>query len=308
MIIFDIETTPKEDAALKKLMPYSPGEVKDLGKFDESSVKLGPAPRMIEKLRKQIHEARKKAGPDPDEKTASKITDMMNDLEERCRAKKEKIDAARKEHEDAAKTVMNKELGAEAEHYTKVKSEAALSPVLGRILVIGYYNTISESFMYDDGTREGAEHLDPLRNPRQRRQSSESAILKRFWGIYASCKSNQVTMAGVNIFDFDLPFIVNRSWVYKIKTPADVIKNDRYWNPIFVDLRRRWLCGRFGSGITVKSSFDWLSKAFKTSSKPQGVTGADFAGLWKTDRNKAVEYLRGDVEIPATWAEAMGVV
>ena len=38
------------------------------------------------------------------------------------------------------------------------------------------------------------------------------------------------------------------------------------------------------------------------------ISGADFAGLWKSDRRQAEAYLRNDVEVTAKIADALGVV
>ena len=85
------------------------------------------------------------------------------------------------------------------------------------------------------------------------------------------------------------------------------LDNQIPWHHVFVDLRKRWMCGQHSSNC--KSNFDILGQAFGTGGKGvTGVTGKDFARLWVEDRELAERYLVEDLKQPAAWAQQMGVI
>ena len=113
-------------------------------------------------------------------------------------------------------------------------------------------------------------------------------------------------MVGHNIFGFDLPFMVRRSWTLGLahKVPPTLIKQDRYWSPVFIDTMTRWRLGDYRNYV----SLDTLAKAFGAGGKPDGISGADFARLWQEDRPRAVAYLKNDLEITFQVAMRLGIV
>lgn len=172
------------------------------------------------------------------------------------------------------------------------KSKAALSASTGYVLCIGYYYTDRDQAVIDDGENDDGD-------------TREAKILRGFWSMVETCRKNSIEMGGVNIHDFDLPFLVRRSWILGVDVPAGVLGQGRYWHSVFVDLRKVWLCGQSPNGV--KSSFDELAAAFGTGGKPAGINGGDFAELWERDRPTAIAYLENDLKQPAKWAKAMGV-
>ena len=85
-------------------------------------------------------------------------------------------------------------------------------------------------------------------------RASESAILGRFWATYLKVKNEGRPMVGLNIFDFDLPFLARRSWINGIDVPETAIDQSfRYWDRVFVDLRRRWLLGQHSTSCKSNS-------------------------------------------------------
>ena len=174
-------------------------------------------------------------------------------------------------------------------HYDSCFERAALSPSTGQVLAIGFY----------DGELQRVEIIG-------QGNLDERDVLDAFWFSFSNGPRKIV---GLNIHDFDLPFLVRRSWILDVAVPEDVYEIDGgrfWWNRRFIDLRKVWLCGQRPSDT--KSSFDELSKAFETGGKPEGIDGSSFADLWLKDREKAIEYLTGDVLQPAIWARKMGVV
>lgn len=204
-----------------------------------------------------------------------------------------KIEEARAAHEAAKANAANLIAQAKADHAAKIvdlKAEfidrAALSATTGRILCIGYLSLEKNKFVIDHGDGE------------------ETKILTGFWSQYQKCRQSQRKMVGLNIYDFDLPFIARRSWILGIDVPATVF-DGRYLDRIFVDLRKQWLFGQYGAGT--KSDFDTLGKAFGTGGK-NGQSGADFSRLWHEDRAAAIAYLESDLRQPAAWAARMGLI
>ncbi len=205
---------------------------------------------------------------------------------------KEKIDAAAAEHAALADSYDYRVNTAKAAAFAEFKSRAALSATTGQILCVGYFNAKSEQTFIDDGRNDDGD-------------VPEVRILGRFWRKYEECRDQRRPMIGLNIHDFDLPFLMRRSWILGVPVPSGVLMQKRYWCDTFLDLRKLWLCGQMSNGT--KSSFDELAAAFGTDGKPEGINGGDFARLWEEDRATAIAYLENDLRQPAKWAAAMGV-
>ena len=165
----------------------------------------------------------------------------------------------------------------------KYVERAALSPLTGQVLAIGYLPPgEAESIVVEN----------------------ENVLLADFWWRFLSHRRHGNIIVGHNILGFDLPFLVRRSWLLGIDVPADAF-DGRYFNRIFVDTMDRWGCGTRG-GDFVK--LDVLAKAFGVGGKPDGITGGMFAELLANDRKAAEEYLHNDLEMTAKVAERMGLV
>ena len=67
-----------------------------------------------------------------------------------------------------------------------------------------------------------------------------------------------------------------------------------------VDLRDAWQLGE----RQARGSLDVIAKHLGIGEK--NGSGADFARLWQSDRAKAVEYLRNDLQLTVKVAEALG--
>lgn len=176
---------------------------------------------------------------------------------------------------------------ARSNHKRSFYEKAALSAVTGQVVAIGVYNALVDVFeILGQGDKD------------------EPDVLDLFWGYWE--EFNELKFVGLNIFDFDLPFLMRRSWLLDVYIPPSVF-DGRYFHRSFVDLRRTWLCGQRPDQI--RSSFDELGRAFGTGGKPDdGTTGADFADLWWNDRDKAIAYLKNDLMQPVEWAKRMGVI
>ena len=173
-------------------------------------------------------------------------------------------------------------------------TNAALSPVTSRVAMIAYrYIQAGQTVTVDLS------------------EVDERVMIEQLWDRCTAAYLAGRKVITVNGHDFDLPYCCQRSWIIGVDVPPWVLRHNgvgNCWPECFVDLRRVWLCGRHGGrGITSKSSFKWLSKAFKTGGNPPGVDGSMFGEMYSADITAARAYARGDVEQPARWAVSMGV-
>jgi hypothetical protein len=188
-------------------------------------------------------------------------------------------------------------------HLAAVREQAALHAVTGEVLCIVYFDAEKRAATVDA--------VDVQSNTDNGIKSGEQAVLAHFWQQYSRHRKSDRKLVGLNIFDFDLPFLIRRSWIVGVDVPETVNPDaSRYgWDrTVFIDLRQRWLLGQQGGANGTKSNFDHLGAAFGTGGKLDGMSGKDFAELWLSDRAKAKEYLIGEVKKPAEWARKMGVV
>lgn len=247
---FDIETKPLTDDILQEMLPKLDESKWTVTEFDASSVKTGNIK-------------------DPAKKQA-------------------KIDDARKAHESAMEGIPEALKAAKQQHWESFKSNAALNPETGEILVVGFC-TENDEFSYCDGP--------------------ETEILKHFWSVYREHeyqRSKKSYLVGVNIFNFDLPWLVIRSWINGVPVPRSVVELEGKWNnwsPVFMDFRKLWQLGNTSRA----SSFDHIGRCLGTGGKCEGDHGATFAALWESDRATALKYLKNDVRQPIQWLVRIGL-
>lgn len=249
MIVFDIETGPLPDDILRdRADPFVPPP--HPGEFLESSVKVGNL------------------------KDALKI--------------QAKIDEARERHSLAVSKYEADVESAKAAWWSDVVSRAALSPLTGQVLAVGYLSTDTGRVILDVVDAAG---------------NDEFSILGRFWGQYTKSRASNRRMVGHNIAGFDIPFLMRRTWMLSGDVPPAVLDKGKWLDSTFVDTMSLWGCGNRDA---VK--LDTLARSFGVGGKPEGVTGAMFAELLESDRRKAEEYLENDLRMTAAVAERMGVM
>lgn len=167
--------------------------------------------------------------------------------------------------------------------------KAALSALTGRVLAIGYLSTDTGKTVIS--------------------ASDETRILQEFWQKFEQVRQSRRKLVGHNIAGFDLPFLIQRSWLLGVPVSASVFdRNRRYLDPTFVDTMTYWQAGNWRACFT---KLDTLAKAFGIPGKPDGINGGDFARLWfgtAEERVQAIEYLKNDLAMTAKVAESMGIV
>lgn len=175
-----------------------------------------------------------------------------------------------------------------------IVNKAALSPITGRILAIGYLNPFKNGGTCAiKGVSEGA-HVpcDPC---------SETDLIAQFWNTFTSGR----TLLGWNILGFDLPFIYRRSIVLGIDVPP-MLRGDANarWAPLFHDIMHLWSFGLYGPDRY--ESLDTVCKACGIKGKMDGVDGSMFEQMYlrgdATTRAQAIEYCKMD--LLACWGVA----
>lgn len=253
LLICDIETGPLPDELLRNFLP--PFEAPSHpGEFDAAAVKCGNC-----------------GGPES-EKGKAKIAQAKADHDKAIAEYGIALEAAR------------------AKHWEDGVAKAALSPITGRVVAIGYFNQVKEVIKISGDGEAG----------------DEADILAEFWRTYDACKAKNVTIAGWNFTGFDVPFIVKRSWFHGIDTPSDLFdRSGRYLSPTFLDLMGRFGVGKWGDNCKL----DLAARFFGVGEK--NGDGKDFARLWLAggeERERAREYLANDLRMTAAVARRMGMV
>jgi uncharacterized protein YprB with RNaseH-like and TPR domain len=169
---------------------------------------------------------------------------------------------------------------AELNHRRDFFDHAALDPLTGRVLAVGLLYPDSHEFLvigHDD----------------------EAQILREFWDVTRGDMGRINQIVGFCSNSFDLPFLIRQSWKHRVQVPPG-IRRGRYWADEMVDLRDCWQLG----DRMAKGSLDAIARHFGVGTK--NGNGADFAKAWLTDRARAMEYLRNDIQLTARVAEVLG--
>jgi hypothetical protein len=257
-LCFDIETGPEPEERLRDFFEVDYTKVKgaDLidAEFDSATVKLG-----------QMKDPLKIAA---------------------------KIDGEREKFEAAKAAAIEAKANAATVQWREFVDRAALSPITGRVLAIGWIGT-------NDVIR--IEAVDP------EYERAEAELLAHFWASFRDSVRIDAPMIGFNSHGFDLPFLVRRSWLLGVDVPDDVLANGRP-HRLFIDLMQVWQCGNRQERIGLNA----LSAFFGHGQKTEGVDGGDFARLYLSekpeDRETAIDYLRQDCRLTLAAAKRMGVV
>ena len=202
--------------------------------------------------------------------------------------------AKRKEKYDETKAAYDAKLAKEAEAIdadrSQWASEAALSPVTGLVLAIGFRRDDKTVIVGAGGERE-------------------PEILQAFWAVFEKYQAAG-KLVGFCSNSFDLPFIVWRSYFHSIAVPPTAWdKTGKYPAYCFVDLMDRLPKRGFSSESRRLTD---VCQFLGLGSKPDGVDGSQFAALWCAgngeSRNQAIAYLENDLDMTWKLAERMGVI
>jgi hypothetical protein len=210
----------------------------------------------------------------------------------------EKIEAARKAHTTLVENYTSDCELAEAAYYANIIDRAALSPTLARVLAIGI------------GLSDGTNHYLALNDATD---ANEAGMLAEWWSeFYGPCWRLGYSIIGHNIHEFDIPFLVKRSWMLGVDMP-DVVVRGKYLDDQIVDTNKVWQCG---SRSAAYISLDDLGQVLGCGGKLRDENGEKMSGdmfhkLYfgtSEERGRAMDYLEQDVELTRKVAERMGVL
>lgn len=167
----------------------------------------------------------------------------------------------------------------------------SLYPLTAKVIVIGIYDIEKEkSFIYYESATK--EEWDSEDNNSSFKGLSEIEMLKSFWGIIEVC-DQVITFNGRN---FDLPFLMMRSAINKIKPSKNLLGN-RYDQTQHIDLLEQFTF----YGLTKKFNLDFYCNAFGVKSpKSEEVSGMEVKNLYEAGRIKDVAIYCGN-DIYATY-------
>lgn len=161
-----------------------------------------------------------------------------------------------------------------AEQKAKWLERAALSPLTGKVLAIGFKDDASDEITILHG-------------------DDEEYILRTF--ISNAKDVSAAPLIGYNIIGFDIPFLKRRAWKYGIKVPA-------WWTakagwgkaPMVVDLMEEWKCGDYRAAF---AKLDHVAKFLGLEGKTSDSLAKNFGDVYRSDETAALEYLTRDVEL-----------
>lgn len=198
----------------------------------------------------------------------------------------EKIAKAREAHEKSIAEFDDKLANGEKNYWSDILARAALDALTGRVIAIGY----SGKKVQIDAVSES---------------KTEEMIIANFWKTYEGLAKSGRKIVGFNIEEFDIPFLVQRSYILGIAVPRSLFSQGKYLDSTFIDLRKLWKAGRYQATGTLDS----ICRACGIGGKPDGIDGSMFAELYfdPARRDEALKYLLNDLDMPRKLAERMGI-
>lgn len=155
----------------------------------------------------------------------------------------------------------------------------SLYPFTAKIVCLAMMNTDTSKtlVLFDKNTQESWESEE---ENVIYQSATEEEIVSKFWK-YSSKAEKIISFNGRG---FDLPFIMMRSAMLKIKPAKNFLKN-RYDSVSHVDLLEQFTF----HGLTKKFNLDFYCHAFGVDSpKEHGITGMDVKELYKAGRIKEI--------------------
>ena len=167
-----------------------------------------------------------------------------------------------------------------AEKREQLLRDAALDAVLSRVLAVG--------ILRGDGP------------PQFITDDDEASLLRQTWHTLETREADE-TYVTFNGTKFDWPTLARRSFTCGVPVPRWLPLDGRWPARSHCDLLTLWQAGDRQEFV----SLDRLSRMILGQGK--SGDGANFAGLWATDRPAALDYLRQDLELTrALWHRMAG--
>jgi uncharacterized protein YprB with RNaseH-like and TPR domain len=164
----------------------------------------------------------------------------------------------------------------------------SLYPFTAKVIVIGLYDVQKEkSFIYYENSKS-EEWFNNEKNISYK-GLNEGEMLESFWRI-AEKTDQLISFNGRN---FDIPFLMMRSALNKIK-PSKNLMTNRYDTSLHIDLLEQFTY----YGLTRKFNLDFYCHAFGIESpKSKDISGMEVKTLYEAGRIKDIAvYCGGDIE------------
>lgn len=155
--------------------------------------------------------------------------------------------------------------------------DAPMSALSGRVLAIAYQADGNECKVITD--------------------KEETEVLNKFWELYRD--NSDCNFVGFNARNFDIPYLIRRSWHNKVIIPN--VMQGRFLNWKFTDLSQIWACG-----TSDKATLSTLIRFFGIKSELS--ESAKFSSMWKVCHLSALRHLCNEVKLTRSLGEAMGVI
>ena len=184
----------------------------------------------------------------------------------------------------------------------------SLTPLTGRILCIGLM-VVEKDEMGWNVIKKGVLSLNPqdtetteittenLANDVKMQLSNEKKIIEDFWKILQYYK--QPTIITFNGRTFDVPFVMLRSAIHRIRPPFNLMAGTKFNYPNHIDLIDEFTYYAGSQwGATKKFNFDFYAHSFGiVSPKAQGVDGSKVHNMFAENKITEIsEYCLRDVD------------
>lgn len=189
---------------------------------------------------------------------------------------KEKIDRERAKHEKAIRDFDKTVKQAETEYWEKVAEDATLKATRSRVCTIQI------------GTKRRSDPIYFLHG------DDERWIIETFWDLLTECMKQGQLSIGFNIFGFDIPYLIRRSWILGIKIPDQLLGRGGRGVPGITDLHEGWRLGQYGEFVSLAEVGAAMGVGTKRDIE---LRGGDFHLYWnRVDlRPVAIEYGCADI-------------
>ncbi len=178
----------------------------------------------------------------------------------------------------------------------------SLYPLTSKVVSIGMLNTDTENtFVLFEGDNDEWENEEKTVHYKS---AGEAEMLMLFWEYIKKAK-RVITFNGRQ---FDIPFLMTRSAMLKVKPSVNFLKN-RYDNSRHIDLLEMFTY----HGLVKKFNLDFYCRSFGIeSSKAKGVTGMDVKQLYNAGLTKDIavycgEDIRATYQLYKCWDEYLNI-
>lgn len=179
------------------------------------------------------------------------------------------------------------------------REKAALSPITGRVAMVGTMTYGSDPAIYRlsfncHSHDDSDESLDVL----------ERRILILWWRDARHALLNGKLLVSWNGHGFDIPFLIKRSWALNLAMPVEIdLRNKWGMQAPWIDLMREWQCGDKGAGFTsLNTAAGFLGLGQKAGDCLQ------LRHQLEHEPETAVAYLKQDLVLTAGVGRRMGIV